>query len=98
MLDRGINVITQIVAKQEMDGETFYSLSCNPDVTIDMVEELKLKNKPFATVAQVNQNLPFMFGDAVVKSDYYDYVLDDPTKYFKVFGVNFCFAFKIFFA
>jgi acyl-CoA hydrolase len=86
MLDREINVIAQIVAKREIEGENFLSLSCNPDVTIDLVEALKAKNATFATIAQVNQNLPFMFGDAVVKADYYDYILDDPKKYFKVFG------------
>ena len=86
MLDREINVITQIVSKKEINGETLFSLSCNPDVTIDMIAQLKERGVPFATIAQVNQNLPFMFGDAVVKQDFYDFVLDDPDKYFKVFG------------
>lgn len=86
MLDRDVNVIAQIVAKREIDGETVYSLSCNPDVTMDMVAQLKKSGAPFTTIAQVNQNLPFMFGDAVVDPDFFDYVLDDPAKYYKVFG------------
>jgi acyl-CoA hydrolase len=86
MMDRQVNVITQIVAKREMEGELFYSLSCNPDVTIDLVKQLKETNATFTTIAQVNQNLPFMFGDAMVSEDYYDYVLDDPDKYFTLFG------------
>ncbi|MDF1698308.1 MAG: acetyl-CoA hydrolase/transferase C-terminal domain-containing protein [Saprospiraceae bacterium] len=86
MLDRKINVIAQIVSKREVDGEHLLSLSCNPDVTIDIVEELKANHADFTTIAQVNQNLPFMFGDAVVKEEYYDFILDHPDKYFKVFG------------
>lgn len=86
MLDRKINVITQIVAKRNIDGESFFSLSCNPDVTIDLINQLKGTDASFTTIAQVNQNLPFMFGDAVVRDDFYDYVLDDPDKYFTVFG------------
>ena len=86
MLDRKVNVIAQIVAKKEIDGETCFSLSCNPDVTIDLIDQLKATDASFTTVAQVNQNLPFMFGDAVVKKDYFDFILDDPDKYFTVFG------------
>lgn len=86
MLDRKINVITQIVAKKEIEGKSYFSLSCNPDVTNDMVEQLRTTNATFATIAQVNQNLPFMYGDAVVKPDFFEFVLDDPEKYFTVFG------------
>ncbi len=86
MLDRDVNVIAQLVAKREVDGEEVYSLSCNPDVTMDMVAQLKKEGANFATIAQVNQNLPFMFGDAVVDNDFFDYVLDDHTKYHRIFG------------
>ena len=86
MMDRGINVITQIVSKQEIEGVLHYSLSCNPDVTMDLIDNLNKKKREFVSIAQVNQNLPFMFGDSVVKHDYYDFVLDDPQKYFKLFG------------
>lgn len=86
MLDREVNVIAQIVAKREEDGQTVYSLSCNPDVTIDMEAQLRAKGAQLVTIAQVNQNLPFMFGDAVVQPDFFDYVLDDHTKYHRIFG------------
>lgn len=86
MLDRKINVITQIVAKKEIDGKNYFSLSCNPDVTMDIIKQLRATNATFTTIAQVNQNLPFMFGDAMVEEDLYDFVLDDPDKYFTIFG------------
>jgi acyl-CoA hydrolase len=86
MLDRKINVLAQMVSKREQDGKLSYSLSSNPDVTVDMVNGLKECDYPVALVAQVNNNLPFMLGDAVVDGDFYEYVLDDPEKYFTVFG------------
>jgi len=86
LLDREVNVIVQMVAKKDLEGEQHYSLSCNPDVTLDMSAELLKQNKPLVKIAQVNQNLPFMFGDAVVQQDFFDYVMDDPEKYYTVFG------------
>ena len=86
MLDRKINVIAQLVAQQTIGDVTFFSLSCNPDVTADIIESLKDADYPVATIAQVNQNLPFMFGDAQVPHNYFDFVFDDPSKYYKIFS------------
>ena len=86
MMDRGINVIAQIVAKKEDETGYSYSLSCNPDVTLDLQRELRKKNAPLCCIGQVNQNLPYMFGDAEVEATFFDFILDDPKKYFTVFG------------
>src|SRR4051794_36344864 len=37
ILARGLNVITQLVAKRVVDGVTRYSLSCNTDTTVDLL-------------------------------------------------------------
>ena len=37
LLARGLNVITQLVAKRVVDGVTRYSLSCNTDTTLDLL-------------------------------------------------------------
>src|ERR1700753_1324041 len=37
LLTRGLNVITQLVAKRVVDGATRYSLSCNTDTTLDLL-------------------------------------------------------------
>ena len=37
ILDHGLNVITQLVAKRVVGGETRYSLSCNTDTTLDLL-------------------------------------------------------------
>jgi acyl-CoA hydrolase len=79
LLDRGLNVLLQLVAGPE---EGRYSLSCNPDVTLDLVRRLRGEaDWPWMAVAQVHPELPFMHGDAVVEPDYFDEVLqDDPAQ------------------
>src|SRR5918995_1003540 len=37
LLDAEINVLAQLVGKMDDDGTIRYSLSCNPDVTLDLV-------------------------------------------------------------
>src|SRR5688572_20017132 len=39
VLKLGVNVIAQMVAKRTHEGRTEYSLSCNPDVTLDILPE-----------------------------------------------------------
>ena len=39
-----------------------------------------------ALLAQVNRNLPFMYGDAVVPPDYFDAIVDDPKYDFPLFA------------
>jgi len=88
-LDNGVNVIAQMVCKKEIDGETRYSMSCNPEVALDLgsaLRELEQQGKSICIIAQVNQNLPFMYGDAVVEPQTYDMVIDTPNYYSRLFG------------
>ena len=82
LIDQDINVIAQMVAKSE-DGQ-YLSLSCNPDVTIDVMTAIR--NRQCAFVAQVNNNLPYMYGDAVVPLDTFHFMVDNPAYDFKIFG------------
>lgn len=82
MMDRKVNLVVQMVAR---DGDDL-SLSCNADVTTDLIPEMRKQDFPVMAVCQVNQNLPFMFGDANVSGDFFDLVIDEPSRYYKVFG------------
>src|SRR5262249_40178865 len=62
VLDRGVNVVAQLVARRERDGETRFSLSCNPDLTLDLMAIRARGQCDFLSVAQVNSELPFMPG------------------------------------
>lgn len=78
LMSRGINLFLQLVAGPE-DGR--YSLSCNPDVTLDAVERLHEEaDWPWMAVAQVHPDLPFMHGDAVVDADFFDEILDENPR------------------
>jgi acyl-CoA hydrolase len=66
VLDRGVNVIAQLVAKRERNGETRVSLSCNPDLTLDLLACRARKECDFLFVGQVNSELPFMPGDVAL--------------------------------
>src|SRR6266550_1147713 len=89
LLDAGVNVLAQLVGKTESEGKVHYSLSCNPDLTLDAVPRLREAERhgaKIALLAQVNSNLPFMYGDAAVAPDYFDAVVDIPKYDFPLFG------------
>ncbi len=62
LLSRGLNVVTQLVAKRVVDGETRYSLSCNTDTTLDILRARSDGAHRFKLIGQVNSELPFMPG------------------------------------
>lgn len=68
----GVNVIVQMVAVR--DGR--YSLSCNPDLTLDVVEIFKARGKKLLVVGVVHPELPFLAGEAEVAGDFFDAVVD----------------------
>ena len=79
LVDRGINVCMQLVAGP-VDGR--YSLSCNPDVTLDLVRLVRERDDhPFMSIGQVHPDLPFMHGDAVVEPYFFDEIVEtDPDQ------------------
>ena len=79
ILDNGVNVVAQMVSKKEIDGQSFLSMSCNPEISLDIAPAMRKQEregKKIATIAVVNQNLPFMYGDAMVAPDYFHMVVD----------------------
>jgi acyl-CoA hydrolase len=86
LIARGVNVIGQLVAKRERAGETGFSLSCNPDLTLDLLAERARGGCDFLFVGQVNSELPFMPGDAEVAAREFDLLLESPATDFPLFG------------
>lgn len=87
MMDRGANLILQLVAAGAGADRGRYSLSCNPDVTLDLVDRLRADGREWAIVGQVHGDLPFMEGDAAVPGSYFDYLLEDPPETFSLFSM-----------
>jgi acyl-CoA hydrolase len=89
LLSRGVNVVMQQVCAGVVDGRPRLSLSCNPDLSIDMLEGLRERAKhghPYCTVGQINDQLPFMYGDAEVDPEWFDFVVDDPAGSYALFA------------
>ncbi len=80
MIEQGCNVFSQMIARQEIDGQPAYSMSGDAyalDI-LPRLKELREQGKQVAVIGQVNNELPFMYNDAIVPADTYDFILDDP--------------------
>ena len=87
LLERGVNVVAQLVAKEMRGGEQRISLSCNPDLTLDVLAARRRGAADFIMVGQVNAELPFMGGDAEISASELDFLLEGPCTEFPLFGV-----------
>jgi hypothetical protein len=86
LLARGLNVVTQLVAKRVVDGVTRYSLSCNTDTTLDILRARAEGRAAFKLIGQVNSELPFMPGAGDLAADEFSAVLDSPATDFPLFA------------
>ena len=86
LLARGLNVVTQLVAKRAVDGVTRYSLSCNTDTTLDILRARAQGAASFKLVGQVNSELPFMPGAGDLPAEEFSAVLDSPATEFPLFA------------
>jgi acyl-CoA hydrolase len=77
----GVNVLAQQVAVRAVPGGAEYSLSSNPDLTLELLPQLaqtRAAGRPVAVIGAVNRRLPFMPGDALVPGACFDFLLDHP--------------------
>src|SRR6202034_4302498 len=86
LLARGLNVVTQLVAKRVVDGVTRYSLSCNTDTTLDILRARVEGRARFKLVGQVNSELPFMPGAGDLPAEEFSAMLDSPNTDFPLFA------------
>lgn len=84
--EKNINVLVQKVAR-EPNGSRL-SLSCNPDLTFDLLDEIKYLGKPRPLlIAEIDSQLPWIGGTAAVDQDYFDIVLELPEPAPKLFAL-----------
>jgi hypothetical protein len=86
LLERGLNVVLQLVAKRVVNGETRYSLSCNTDITLDIIRVRGEGRAAFKLIGQVNSELPFMPGPGNLAADEFSTVLDSRETDFPLFA------------
>ena len=86
LLARGLNVVTQLVAKRVVDGVPRYSLSCNTDTTLDILRARAEGRASFKLVGQVNAELPFMPGAGDLPAEEFSAILESPAIEFPLFA------------
>lgn len=82
VLDRGANVVAQLVAKKG----SRYSVASNTDMTLDMLKARKEGRADFLLVGQVNSELPFMDGEADRPATNFSHILDSEQTDFPLFA------------
>jgi acyl-CoA hydrolase len=85
----GANVLAQQIARRVAPEGASISLGSNPDVSVDLLPMLEARRRagePIAVIGQVNDRMPFMFGDAVVPEYAFDLIVDDPGGYHDLFS------------
>ena len=90
LIDNGLNVLGNLIAPHPDGNPELVSMSCNPDLVLEAFEKLSVEKKKghrYMVLGQINTNLPYMYGDAVVESKNYDIILDDPAYDFPLFSV-----------
>ncbi len=85
----GANVFGQLVGCREINGQLMLSMGCNTDICLEanaLVNFARLSGMKVANVAEVNENMPFMYGDALLPVDSYDIVLKGPKYNYDLFA------------
>ncbi|WP_448094274.1 acetyl-CoA hydrolase/transferase C-terminal domain-containing protein [Pseudomonas lini] len=82
----GLNLVAQLVASHSEHPDRL-SLSCNPDITLDlfpMIAKRRAAGETILMVGQVHNDLPYMPGDAEIGIDAFDLLIDakDSTSLF----------------
>lgn len=83
VLDFKPNVVAQLVAR-DVDGRL--SLSCNTDITVDLLKARREGNADFLLAVEINDNLPFMEGPAEIPDGEAD-IEYEPETSFELFSV-----------
>jgi acyl-CoA hydrolase len=88
-IEHGTNVIAQMVSQRQIGDPLYYSLSSNTDVTLDLlplIEEQRRQGRTLLCLAQINNQLPFMYRDALIEPARFDMVVDNADYEFTLFG------------
>ena len=73
----GLHAIVQLVAARGAGSEIRYSLSCNPDLTLDALDAIAVRGaqRPLV-IGVVHPDLPFLGGAAEVAPGFFDALVD----------------------
>lgn len=87
--NRKVNVLAQSLACEIRDGKKFYSMSCNPEVSLDLLPLINIRKQQgekILVVGQVNENLPFIENHAECAADIFDILIEDKNCHRTLFS------------
>lgn len=87
LVEANIEVVLQLVACKQTEQGPRYSLSCNPDLTLDVVDRYRKAGKKILVLGVIHPELPFLGTDAEVPADYFDILVDDPRQHRTLFAL-----------
>lgn len=80
---QGCNVVIQLLACEDAK----LSMSCNPDTSAELVSRLKETGRNFVAIGVIHPDLPFMYGDAEVAVDQFDFLAKTKSSQYGLFPV-----------
>ena len=85
LANRQLNVVVQKIAA---NGSGRYSLSCNTDLTQDLLDQITAtgEKRPLV-IGEIDPQLPFIDGTAAVPEDFFDLVVQPPAPYPPLFAL-----------
>ena len=86
LIEQGVNVVAQLIAKKAGEPKDRFSLSCNTDITLEALDARRRGATSFALIGEVNSELPFMPGEAECETSEFAHILDSPAYDFALFG------------
>jgi acyl-CoA hydrolase len=86
VLDRGVNVVGQLVAQRADEAAHPFSLSCNPDLTLDLLKLRRAGQADFLFCGETNAELPFLRNDAAIAAEELDFILARKASEFPLFA------------
>ena len=88
IVGNGIDAVVQLIAVRDVDGVKRYSLACNPDVTLDLLDRIEQAgDKRPMLVGVVHHGLPFIGNDAEIAPDIFDVILTDASCQHTLFAL-----------
>ncbi|HEY0231099.1 MAG TPA: acetyl-CoA hydrolase/transferase C-terminal domain-containing protein [Dokdonella sp.] len=78
LADGPLHAIVQLIARRGDGDDARYSLSCNPDVTLDVLDAVAARGRPKPLlIGVVHPELPFLGGDAEVDASLFDAIVEE---------------------
>ena len=86
ILDQDVNVIVQLIAKHPT-RPGLYSLSCNPDLTLDVVDYYRKMGRKIFIIGVVHPELPYCGSDAEVPTEFFSALVETNAGHHRIFAL-----------